>query len=247
MKLPMKLLRIVGLCLTAIFAVSMFASASASAAIHWEQCSEGTEEKTPTKYTEHQCTTAATSNKGKWQWNEPKTTEAVVIKGSLKLVDKETIAGKSAVECYGESTGIIGPGKIGQTTTVKVEKKNCHKIELCEEVEAVEARNLPWSTELYESEAGKLLEKLVNGTGGEPGWKITCKVIIKGQVDECVQVAGEEESLSLANVNSSGILLVSATFEKNFKAKCSSKGTRSGEVSGSLAVLKANEWGLRIS
>src|ERR1700757_3848123 len=100
MKLPMKLLRIVGLCLTAMFVVSMFAPAGAAAAKPiWEECSSGS--PAGTKYTTNQCGTASAA--GTFAWQEPATTEKVVIKGSLLLKDTKTTLGESAVECSGES------------------------------------------------------------------------------------------------------------------------------------------------
>jgi hypothetical protein len=248
MKLPMKLLRIVGLCLTAMFAVSMFASAAASAAPPaWEQCSEGPATEPITKYSEHQCTKAEAPPKGRWQWNELASSENIKIKGSLLLKDTKTAAGVSEVECSGESLGSIGPGKSGRITEVKTSAAQCRQIKVCENVEGAEAVHTPWSTEVVE-EGGKVFDKILSGTGGEPGWKVTCKVPILGSTaDECTQKTTEPESVELINKATGSELLVLGTFAKKFKAKCTVGGAKSGEVVGSLAILKENGWALRVS
>jgi hypothetical protein len=243
------LIKIAGLCLVAMFAVSMVAAATASAAeARWEQCSEGPAEKTPTKYTEHQCTVSRTNSEGKWQWNEIKNTEEVRIRGSLNLKDTKTLAGESAVECYGEAVGDVGPGQYGRIQSVPVEAKNCHAVKVCENVEEVKARNLPWQIEIYETE-NTVLGRLENAGNGEPGWEVKCKAPILGSTtDECLAEAGNPETLLFENKNTGGEtpLLVLATFEHARKAKCSLGGAKSGEVTGSLAILKANKWGLRV-
>lgn len=245
----MKFVKTAGLCLVCMFAVSMAASAGASAAeARWEQCSEGPAEK-PTKYTEHQCTVSRSTSEGKWQWNEIKgETEAVVSIGSLRLTDtKVPVVGKVVVECSGESIGDVGPNAFGRIQEVKTAKTQCRNIENCEKIEGIEARNTPWQTEIYETE-GKVLGVLTGTTGSEPGWKVTCRVLGVTDEDECVTVAGEPETLSLENKASGGEtpLLVLATFEHARKAKCSLKGEKSGEVTGSIPISKTNKWGLRV-
>jgi hypothetical protein len=241
MKLNMKLFKVAGIILAAIFAVSMFASATASAAKPvWEHCASGA---AGTKWTNGNCTTA--SSGGTFGWTELTGTESVRVKGSLLLVDTETIAGRSEVECSGETIGFIGPGKFGQTTKVEVSPAQCRPIKNCEKVEGVEARNLPWQSEISEV-GGKKFSKLVSGTGGEPGWKLTCKVIFNF-TDECLQVAGKTETQELVNKPTGSELLVLATFSRTFKAHCSQSGKESGEVIGSLAILLTTGGGIRVS
>jgi hypothetical protein len=241
----MKSMRIVGFCLLSMFAMSMALAGTAQA--KWEQCSEGPENVLPTKYKNHLCEEAAPSNAGRWQWNEVVGTEEVRIKGSLRLADTNTLAGEAAVECSGESIGDIGPGQFGRIQEIKSEAKQCRAIKVCENVEEFEPRNLPWQIEAYNTE-GKHFAKLVGTTNGEPGYKLKCKAPIVGSItDTCVQEAGKPESLLLANVATGTELLVLATFQSLRKPECSQGGKESGKVTGSVAILKANGWGLRIA
>jgi hypothetical protein len=166
----MKSIRIVGLCLVSMFAVSMVLAGTAQA--KWEQCSEGPESTTPTKYKNHLCEEAAPNNAGRWQWNEVKGTEEVRIKGSLRLADTKTLAGEAAIECSGELIGDIGPGQFARIQEIKTSANQCRPIKVCENAEEFEARNLPWQVEAYNTE-GKHLAKLVGTVAGkEPGFKL---------------------------------------------------------------------------
>ncbi len=254
MKLPMKLLRIAGLCLVAMFAMSMVAAGTASAEVPaWEHCTEGTEKIAPTKYTEHQCVAAAASNTGKWQWNEVKGTEKVISRGSLQLVDTDAteFKVKAALSCSGNDEGSVGPGKFDRIT--EINEIHCSNEENCATIIEVKPVNLPWQTELVE-EAGKNRDKITNGGTGEaewPGWSVTCENPIVGRTtDRCTTNSG---STAIANQTTrrSGVteLLVLATFESS-KAKCTlsqAANKETGEVQGTIANLQANGWGLRIS
>jgi hypothetical protein len=233
----MKHLKIAGLCL-AMLALSMIASATASAAVHWEQCSEGSG---ATKYTEHQCLKAGAGEK--WQWNEVTTTEKVVSKGTLVLSDtKVPIAGTVEVKCSGTDEGTIGPKNIDVTTKITV--IGCTAGKDCEEFKKAEARNLPWQTELFETES-TVRDKITADGNGSPGWLVECKVLGISKGDECTNAEGT----SLVENKVTGTeLLVLTTFEKKTpKANCSVGGTGAGEVAGIIAILKENGWGLRVS
>ncbi len=252
----MKHLKIAGLCLAAMFVMSMAISSTASAAGVWEQCSEG---GSATKYTEHQCLKAEGS--GKWQWNEVKNTEPIrILAMTLTLSDEKTLLGVSTVRCghpaeLEEAVGSVGPGGKGRITVahVKEPKKECEAVKVCKagEVNKVAGVDLPWQTELFLTE-GKL-QTHIEGTGnGEPGWEVECNTIGGDKTDICKQEAGKPETLTLENVKSKNAageesLLVLATFLKKFKADCSEGGKESGVVSGQLAILKENGWGLRVS
>jgi hypothetical protein len=242
----MKSMRIVGFCLLSMFAMSMALAGTAQA--KWEQCSEGPSGVAPTKYKNHLCEEAAPSNAGEWQWNEVKGTEEGRIKGSLRLADTNTLAGEAAVECSGESIGDIGPGQFARIQEVKTEAKQCRPVKVCENVEEFKALNLPWQVEAYNTE-GKHLAKLLGTVAGkEPGYLLKCKAPLIGSItDECVQEEGKPESILLENKATGTELLVLATFQHLRKAKCTQGGAESGAVTGSVAILKANGWGLRIA
>jgi hypothetical protein len=255
----MKHLKIAGLCLAAMFVMSMAISATASAAGVWEQCSEG---GTATKYSEHQCLKA--EGTGKWQWNEVKETEgARILTMTLTLKDEKTLLGVSAIRCDHPSEeggeGSLGPKGIGRITKAEVKKPEteCTVLEggcKAGEIKIVKGVNLPWQTELFETE--KSLQTHIEATtaGKEPGWEVECNTIGGVKTDTCLQESGKPETITLVNVastNSSGEkeLLVLGTFLKKTtsKAKCSEGGKESGVVSGQLAILKSNGWGLRVS
>jgi RHS repeat-associated protein len=235
-------LRLAGLCLVAVFAVGMAVSAGTASAAKqiWEQCSEG---GSVTKYTEHQC--KAASGTGKSEWNEIAGTEEVRLKGTLRFKDtKVPVLGTAEVECNGESTGVVGPGKLGKITEVKITAEHCKGIKVCEEIKHFEGRDLPWQAELYETE-GKQYDKLIGDGKGEPGWKVECKTSIGTQTDECLTESEKPESLLLENKLTNGELLVLATFQHLRKAKCSQGGAESGEITGSIGISKTNGTGLR--
>lgn len=232
--------KMVGLCLVTVFVIGMALAGSASAA--WEQCSEG---GSTTKYSEHQCLKA--EGAGKWGWNEVTGTEEVRIKGSVRITDtKVPVVGKVSVECSFEAVAHVGPGERSRVNEVKTSAEQCRNVENCEKVEKAEARHLSWQVEAAKLE-GKILAELTSTGSGGPGWSVTCKVLSISKEDECVTEAGKPENLILENKVTGSELLVLATFRKTRKAKCSVGGAESGEVAGSLAMSKANGWGLRIA
>jgi hypothetical protein len=225
--------RIAGLCLVAMFAVSMVAAATASAAPVWEQCSEGA---SGTKYETDQC--LKTSSTGKWAWEEVKGTEKALGLGTLTLRDTNVpIAGTVEVGCTGESKGSVGPGKFARIEKIENIKcaagKNCEKI-----IKIAEPINLPWQTELIE-EGGNIRNKITAVNGKGAGWAMTCRVLGIEGADECTSEEGttliEDESGSVESIFDS----------KTAKAKCSVGGAKSGEVLGTVGVAMANGVGLR--
>jgi hypothetical protein len=252
----MKLIRIAGLCLVAVFVMSMVAAGTASAAPHWLVCLPFVTGSTATRYTEHQCKTA--SGTGGWEWSELDDTEPVFSVGeTITLRDTKATGGSTAVQCsHVENEGSVGPGRFDRITRVVIDLAQCHRVEntLCESVVEVKAVNLPWQTELEETE-NKILDRIVNvGTAGkEPGWAVTCKTLVGNKTDTCEgEGVGKEELLLMENKATKGVvepieLLVLATFEKKRKVKCSEGGKETGEVEGSVAVLTQTGWGLRVS
>ncbi len=241
MKLPMKLLRIVGLCLTAMFAISMFASAAASAAKKWEMCTSGS--PAGTKYETGQCIKLLST--GTFGWKEVAGTEGAKTAGTLLLADTKTLAGESAVECFGTSAGYAA-GNTSVTTSVSVKPENCRPVKVCENVEEVEARDLPWKSELFETE-GKAEQKILANGKGEPGWKVKCKTIIGSISDICLtESAANSEVLEVANKITNGESLALLDFLKVHKAKCEAGGKESGRVTGSVGFLLDSGAGARV-
>ncbi len=224
--------------------MSMVAAGTASAAPHWLVCLPSHTGTTTTKWSTEQCTTA--SSGGSWEWSEPKTTEATRIQGSLKL-EAKSIIGEVVVKCSGTETGWIGPNGTDQITTVTTNK--CEPGENCEKIEGTfSAVHLPWNTELKETEG--LIHDAIRSSGhGEPGWELTCRVLGKVETNLCTSEAG---LVVLENKNTPGnlaALLVLANYinPNKPKANCTSTGSGTGNVSGSLAILLASGRALRVS
>jgi hypothetical protein len=240
-------MRIIGRLVLAATIVACFgvAATSALAAPVWEQCVEGA---AGTKYESSQCKTASAT--GKWAWSEITGTEPVEGRSSLTLRDtKVPVVGTVEIKCTGVllgavSQGTVGPGKFARL--LEVREINCSAGKNCEKIEGpAEPRNLPWQTELFETEA-TVRGKITNGkTGSEaPGWAITCKVLGITEKDVCVT---ENSSGLVENKVSSGELLVQGTFEaKTPKGNCTIGGTGASEQLGAGFVTSANGSGLRV-
>lgn len=220
------LVKITGLCLASVIVMGMALTATASAVPTWKQCVETNEAEPPTRWEDSKCSKASAT--GKWQWKELTTTEAVTAEGSLKLTDKKgSLTGEkpAVVECFGTSTGTIGPGKYDRIITITATK--CRNIERCIELTEpkAEAVNLPWQTELFETE-GKIRDKVISEVAGkEPGWKVTCS----GFSDTCETVT----TTAMNNIQATGF--VEAIFDAgSAKANCSRGGAGQGEVEGKV-------------
>ncbi len=199
----MKRLKLVGLCLLAMFAVSMV-SVGAAQASAWEECGTENASKEGTKYTTDQCSTASSS--GSWTWQAAAEENTVRSKGSLILRDKKTTAGESEVECYVE-----GEGAFIEVEKVKV--LSCRAIKLCEaKTVEVEAVDLPWKIEAFETEKKLSAALSEEGSSGKPGLKVKCKVAGVSVEDTC-KFTGTE-SLGLENKHIGSELLILATYDK---------------------------------
>jgi len=238
----MKFIKIAGLCLVAMFAMSMATAGTALAAPRWLQCAEGPEGE-PTKYSESQCLTASVG--GKWQWTEIAGTEEAFGRGSLTLKDLGTPVGTVEVSCSGDAEGTVGPGKYATVLKISEIKciagKNCEKI-----VKNAEPVNLKWQTELAEVN-GKLRGKITNGKLGSeaPGWAVSCEVLGIAQEDRCTS---SEVSTSMENrATNTTKLLVRAQFEgESGKLTCKIGGAGEGEILGPVGIAKSNGRGLRV-
>ncbi len=189
MKLPMKLLRTAGLCLVAVFVMSMVAAGTASAELpRWETCA--TEKPTnPTKYSDPECNTL--SSTGHYAWEEVKGTEAARGFGTVVLKDtKVPVEGTVEVSCTGEAVGSVGPGAFSRTE--KINEIKCSAGKGCEEIiEPAKPRNLPWQGVLgeegtAEKERNKIKAEVTESGAKEgAGWTVACKVLGMKEADEC--------------------------------------------------------------
>jgi hypothetical protein len=235
-----------GLCLVAMLVVSMVAAGSASAAPHWLVCLPEHENTTTTKWESHQCKIA--KEHGGWEWSELKGTEAAVGRASLSLSD--TVLGTTVlVDCTGELKGSVGPGKYDRVTEVPEASIHCVAGENCEDLEeAARPVDLPWQTELFETE-NTIRDRLSSGGNGAPGWKVKCKVPILGPTaDTCTSEEGSTLQENKVTKGVEGELLVLGDFEsKTRNAKCTVTKEETGKVRGTVALLLANGWALAVS
>jgi hypothetical protein len=247
----MKYLKTAGLCLTSMLVMSMAVASSASAVV-WEGCLKGG--TSASKYETSNC--QKTESGGEWGWEEFKTTDRVISVGfTISLKDDNTLLGSSAVVCTkgGRDSGSVGPKGFDRIELAFVEKasENCTRLEggcKAGEIEAVEGANLPWQTEVFETEKKFLTKIAGTKSGKEPGWIVKCNTLGGKITDECLTAAGKEESVELTNKetkNGTKIeLLVLATFERKQKANCT-QGLESetGSILGQSAILLAKETG----
>ncbi len=242
----MKSIKIAGLCLVSMLMMSMALASAASAAPLWLLCLEGT---ATTKYSSNQCNKAESG--GKWESVAlgTKSDTVKIVAFSLRLSD--TGAG-TEVECPGPGSkgwGLIENSNKGVIKVAEVEKPetNCKVLkagllESCKKIEEVKGADLPWKTEVFETES-KFLTKIEADGNGEPGWTVKCS----GTTDTCLAEAGKAESVELVNGVTSGVLLVLGRFEEKEPAKCSLFGGSTGHVSGLVAILLWNGNGLSIN
>jgi RHS repeat-associated protein len=240
-------LKLAGLWLAAVLVLGMALAGNAAAAPLWLVCLEGSG---LTKYSTNQCTTA--SSTGKWQslgLPSGKSDTVRLLAFSLRLED--TSVGVS-IECPDAGTGwglIESPNKsqIKVAEVKEPEKEGCKVLKgffTCKAgtLTNVKGLNLPWKTEIFETEK-KNLTKILSGGGGEPGWAVTCG----GTTDECITESGGSESAELVNEVTSSVLLVSARFEATGKNKCSVGGKETGKTHGSIAILLWSGNGLSVN
>jgi hypothetical protein len=230
----MQTIRLAGLCLVAVFAVSLVASATASAAT-WEQCAEGA---AGTKYETNQCSKLLST--GKWGWQELKTTEKIQGQATLYLADTEGgLFGELAeVECTGHEFGTIGPKEYDKVTSVTT--VTCRNITGCPGPSA-EPRNLPWQTKLREEAGGEKRDEITSGineTGKEAGWKVSCT----GLSDTC-----EKNGATAAATNLPAEGAVQIQFDaKTENAVCSRTKKPTGRVRGEVKVRSEEGYAIRV-
>ncbi len=248
----MKRPRIAGLCLVSMFMMGMALTGSASAAPLWALCREG---PGLTKYSTKGCTKAEST--GKWQ--EVGVQEGTTVKGTdftLTLEDEKTPLGKTVVRCDsgGELEGEVSSGgkAIIKKSTVKNASTNCKGIEgACEsnKIESVEGVDLPWRTELYETEGSFQDSELADGNG-EPGWSVKCNTILGPKTDTCTYESGKTEVLSVRPVISDvlgvPVFLVEITRLRRGRGKCTEGGTGAGTEEGQGDFSASNGEGLSV-
>ncbi len=245
--------RTAGLCLVAMITMGMALAGNAFATPLWLLCLEGSASNT--KYEDSSCTKAKST--GKWEsvaLASGKSYSIKLVGFTLKLTDK--IKGEtSVIKCNGKGSkgsGLLEGLNKGKVFTAEVEEAetNCERVEgSCEagKVEKVVGADLPWKTEIFETE-GKLLTKLEGSVAGkEPGWEVTCKSKLGKITDKCLSPEGMPEQAELVSEVTAGVLLIKGRFEGRSKATCSLGGKEAGEVEGLFALLSLGGSGVSLS
>jgi hypothetical protein len=241
----MKVIRIAGSCLVTMIAMNIGMVGTASAALTWKTCGEGA---SGTKYETNQC--EKISGTGKFGWEEIKGTEGAVAPATLMLADtKVPVVGTVEVTCSGEGLGSAGPGKFSRID--KIENITCSPGKNCESVkETAKPLHLPWQGEL--EEVGTEKRNNLTGTGGGPGWAVTCKVLGFEKTDECtIEKGAFTVGFPVKTVTNNHFLLLALLdfTAQSPNANCTVGGAETGRIRGStgysMSVVTAG--GLTVS
>jgi len=166
--------------------------------------------------------------------NEPVDSEATG-EGLLLVDTKGGLFGERVdLDCTGKDEGTVtttGTGTVTAITSIV-----CKTLEGGCPSPAAAPVHLPWTSELILS--GANFRATIKGTGGEPGWNVTCSGIVE---DECVAKAGT--TVGIVNVAAG----VDANFEEAEKANCGRGGANAGFVVGTDLNLLTSGLTLTVS
>jgi len=212
----MKKIHLIGLALVAVFAFSAASAVSASAA-EWLVESKALTGTESAEVTDEQ---------------EAGTT--------LLLEDMEAGPLKQGTDvlCEGSGKGLLLAGGLDeQLTAVASNCVNGSPKGACNNVEKVEAVNLPWKTELLSTTE----DAITAGTGGNPGWLVECNTALGKKDDTCTTNAGKV----LVESTEDGLIHIEfmETVLEAEQASCTEGKAHSGLVSGLLYL----HWLLEIS
>jgi hypothetical protein len=165
--------------------------------------------------------------------------EPSATKGKVKLVHTGGITGSTTVECDGEFTGTIGPGK-EDTITAATDLTGKSPVDctvlvgnafFCAagSLALVTAIHLPWKTELLEPVAGEIRDDILNSGAGEPGYKVVCN----GVTVEC---EGKTSSKFVKNVATGAEFVFDAKSEES--KSCTDGGKAKIEGGGIVSSSK---------
>jgi|ERR1700722_2518942 len=225
----MRITKTLLLCSFAVSAMAM-ATSSALAAPTFGKCVEvapGTG-----SFTNPDCTKVGA---GKFEWSPYAVALASTAKGKLTFTD--TKVGLS-ITCTVLDEGSVGPNSSDETTKVIEEgggaKIKCEGVAGCEKAGAeAEARNLPWTTELYEA-AGAIRDRIGLVGGKTPAWKTTCLVLGIKVEETCEGRTTVAMKNILEGENLTGKAEV--TFDEGATGTCTTGGANSGKIEGSLIL-----------
>jgi hypothetical protein len=158
----------------------------------------------------------------------------VTEEGNLILLEDMEAPGTPDILCEVEKAlGWLLPNGEDLQTTGECNPANLEDMKnTCEKAAplTVAPVNLPWRTQLLEPETGVFHDDLLEGTGGNPGWQVKCRVLFVTVTDTCTTAAGGATVNNVAD----GLLLV--TFLPLVEALCTLNNTEKGLVEGSLYI-----------
>ncbi len=170
-----------------------------------------------------------------WRLGGKPLTESVAttVSGHVLVTDEPEGVKLNAVECEYTGTGSVGPGAVGEETSIvfsgcAVKAGKCPK-------PGLEVGRLSWHTELAVFEG--VLQEDLNGSGARPLYVITCTGIVK---DQCY---GPFHSSSMANVGTEGG--VESPYRDN-GLECTAGGKATGSVEGSQ-ITRATKGKLEVT
>jgi hypothetical protein len=203
----MKKIQIMGLALVAMFAFSVVAAGSASA----------------NEWLVKKAAIAAGAS----------VVVNITTKGQTLLLE-DTATGTDVL-CEGTGKGLVLPaGKdLQETVSVLVADCTLDAVGSCTKLEAVGGVFLSWETALEEPKAKEWLDKILKGTGGNPGWLVECNSILGKIDDTCTSTEGKPQATNLANETVELTFLAGEPL-----ATCSLFGGKTGKVEGPV-ILEA--------
>jgi hypothetical protein len=212
--------------------------ASSAMAAQWGQCQTEKEGK----FANSEC---KGTGKG-WEWKQLQVKEAVESKGTLTLADtKGGIFGEEVkIECSGFGEGTVGPGTEGEITNITAEKGGTNKTIKCKTLAGIcpspelESRNLPWETELVQTEKEIRAYAHAHPKGGLPGLIVNCS----GTQDECVE---GHASAKISNAKN-GQEVEAERDARSGLQNCTRGGAGSGIIVGVISVKQKNGHALRV-
>ncbi len=163
----MKRIRILGLMVFAVFALSAVAASTASA-VQW--LDNGNPISSPIE---------------------------VLSKGTLLLEDLASPGGGTAVLCEGKNRGTVGAGSRDLTLSITNIVCSFERVGACKAgtTPTAEAVHLPWVTRLL-TVAGVTRDMIENSGAGAPGWAVECESILGKQRDECTSETEGDPSIT---------------------------------------------------
>jgi len=117
----------------------------------------------------------------------------VLSTGTLLLADLASLGGGTSLTCEGDNHGTVGPGALDLTISITPLNCSFEKAGGCKAgtIPTVRAVNLPWHTLLL-TVAGVTRDMILPDGNGHPGWLVLCENILGGEShDVCTSLTGD--------------------------------------------------------